>query len=565
MEKQNTIINLKSLFDLSEKLNSAFEEKFIFNSVLLSLMGKFAITKAAVFLPDNRTLKQLIIKGECNITKAEIFDVDSFQELDINNNKQRVFLKCGYRYVLPIRDSNNILALVFLGKKVTEKQLSEIEFEYAKLVSTIASIAINNTKNYDQVLKEKVKAEQKSQLLETLFSITKDFSLLLTKDKILNMLTYNLMGQLMVNRFAVILKDDNNNPEIITNRFDKEPSLSMLREITKLEKCATIAKLFELEKLDKNEYHFLNSIKAGVLSPMQVSGESKGWIVIGEKLNGEKFTDENLQFIEAISNTAITALENERLVEEEIRRKQLENEMNLALDIQKGLLPKQSPNLENYDIYGTSIPSRSVGGDYFDHIKFEENKYLILIADVSGKGLPAAMIMANLQSSLRLLAPMNLNLNKVVNSVSKLLFENTSSDKFVTMFIAILDTDKNELEYINAGHNPPLLLKNGELHEKLSAGGLILGLLEDDFNYESGKIKFEAGDLLFLYTDGITENKNSRDEEFGEERLQEYLESNYEKNSEGILKELIKEMKLFSYGSSQYDDITAIALKFHST
>lgn len=561
MDKQNTIINLRSLFDLSEKLNTAYEEKFIYNSVLLSLMGKLAITKAAVFVPESRMLKPLIIKGECDIIWAEHFELSELTILSEKEDLHKNFIKCGYKYALPINHSDKSLAIIFLGNKITGSELGDLDFQYSKLVSTIASIAISNTKNYDQVNREKVKAEQKSQLLETLFSITKDFSLLLTRDQILNMLTYNLMGQLMVNRFAVILQDDNSNPEIIANRFGKEPSLSMLRNVLKLTECITVEKLIEDNSITAEQQDFLHSINAGVLSPMQVSGESKGWLILGKKLNGKEFTDENLQFIEAIGNTAITALENERLIEEEIKRKQLENEMNLALEIQRDLLPKNAPKLEGYDLLGHTIPSRSVGGDYFDYIKIDEDRFLILVADVSGKGLPAAMIMANLQSSLRLLAPMDLDLNNVVNSVSKLLFQNTGSDKFVTMFVAIFDIKKSELEYINAGHNPAFLLKNGKLFEKLHSGGLILGLLEEDFNYEKCKIKLESNDLVFLYTDGVTENKNPKDEEYGEDRLQEYLEKNYESPSSEILEELIKELKLFSFGSSQYDDITALCLK----
>ncbi|MDC1067919.1 PP2C family protein-serine/threonine phosphatase [Candidatus Kapabacteria bacterium] len=563
MDQQNTIINLKSLFDLSEKLNSANEEKFIFNSVLLSIMGKLAITKAAVFVPESRLIKPFIIKGDCDIVWAELFDLAQFEELDKTNKYHANFINCGYKYAFPIRDNNVIFGIVFLGSKITKKELSDIEIQYGRLVTIIASIAINNTKNYQQLNKEKIKAEQKTQLLETLFSISKDFSLILSKEQIINMLTYSLMGQLVVNKFAIVLQDESNNPEIIANRFGKEPTLSMLKEIIKLEKCSTIEELTNDGKIDEQEIIFLESINAGVLSPMQVSGVSKGWLILGEKLNKESFTEENLQFIEAIGNTSIIALENERLVHQEIKKKQLEKEMNLALDIQKNLLPKNSPQIENYDIYGMSLPSRSVGGDYFDHIKIDDNRILLLIADVSGKGLPAAMIMANLQSSLRLLAPMDLDLNTIINSVSKLLFQNTSSDKFVTMFLGILDIKNHKITYSNAGHNPPYLIRNNKLESSLSAGGLILGLLENDIEYEVGELTLEKGDLLFLYTDGITENKDSKGEEYGEDRLQKYLESNSNLHSKELLDELVDILKIFSFGSSQYDDITGLALKYN--
>jgi sigma-B regulation protein RsbU (phosphoserine phosphatase) len=561
MEFANTIINLQSLFDLSEKLNTASEERFIFNSVLLSLMGKLTITKAAVFLPQDRMLKPYLIKGQCDILWAELFEINQLIELNLDEKLHRNFIKCGYKYAIPIKDSDELFCIIFLGQKISKAELSDVEFQYARLVSIIASISINNIKNYTNLRLEKTKAEQKSQLLETIFSISNDFNTILSKDKIINLLTYSLMGQLMVNRFAVVLNDSNQNPKIIANRFGKEPTVSMLKDLNKLKESITLEKLINNKLVSNEQEEFLKSINAGVLSPMQVSGESKGWLVLGEKLNGEKFTDDNLQFIVAISNTAVTALENARLVQEEIKKKQLESEMNLALDIQKNLLPKSSPTIKNYDIFGKSIPSRSVGGDYFDHIKIDNNRYLLLIADVSGKGLPAAMIMANLQSSLKLLAPMDLDLSKIVNSVSKLLFQNTSSDKFVTMFLGILNVSENTLTYTNAGHNPPYLVRDGEISKTLSEGGLILGLLDTDFEYQVEKINLEKGDLIFAFTDGITENKNSRNEEFGESGLEKFLEENFQKSSENLLNQLIDQLKIFSYGASQYDDITAISIK----
>lgn len=560
MEKDGKI-NLKSLFDLSEKLNSSSDIKFIFNSVLLSLMGKTAIGKGAVFIPEKRMLKPFIIKGECSIIWAEEFQINSITELEPSKPEHSNFCHCGYHLAIPIKSENSLFGIIFLGKKITGNELSEFEIEYIKLVSTIASIAINNSKNYSGVIQQKIKAEQKNQLLETLFSISKDFSLLLSKEKILQMLTYSLMGQLMVNKFGIILKDSDGSLEIIENRFYEEPSLSLLKRIERLESCESVEMLNESGALDNDEYNFLKKIGASVLSPMQVSGKSKGWLVLGNKLNGTKFTSENFQFIEAISNTAITALENERLVQEEIQKKQLENEMNLALEIQKGLLPKSVPTLENYDLFGISVPSRSVGGDYFDYLEIDEDRILMLIADVSGKGLPAAMIMANLQSGIRLLSPKKISLNEIVNSISKLLYHNTSADKFVTMFIGELNLKTNKLTYINAGHNPPYLLSNGIKTNELKKGGLILGLLEEDFPYETGEVQIESGDMLFLYTDGITENKNSTGEEYGEARLEEFLTKNHTKDSQNLLNDLINELKIFSYGSNQYDDITAINLK----
>jgi sigma-B regulation protein RsbU (phosphoserine phosphatase) len=274
-------------------------------------------------------------------------------------------------------------------------------------------------------------------------------------------------------------------------------------------------------------------------------------------MSKKELSDEDLLFIDYLGNTAIAALENERLFQEELKKKQLESELNLALEIQKGLFPSEAIEIENYSIYGRSIPSKQVGGDYYDHIQIDENRYFILIADVSGKGMPAAMIMANLQAALRVLVKLGLPLLDIIINLNHIVYSNTSQDKFVTFFGGILDTKKNTFEYINAGHNPPYLFRDGKVIN-LDKGGLFLGLMDGGFPYESEEIKLEDNDFIILYTDGITEAMNTKNEEFGDDNLIDICQKNTSRLE--LLDDIIEKVKLFSYGSSQYDDITMLAL-----
>ena len=202
-----------------------------------------------------------------------------------------------------------------------------------------------------------------------------------------------------------------------------------------------------------------DKLEVNVISPIYFKNKIRGAILIGKSMLKQDLNDEDKLFIEYIGNTAIAALENERLFQEEVKKKQLESELNLALDIQRGLFPSEPITLNSYSIDGKSLPSKQVGGDYYDHIKIDENRYFVLIADVSGKGMPAAMIMANLQAALRVLVKLDLPLLDIILNLNYIVFSNTSQDKFVTFFGGILNIKENTFEYINAGHNPPLLFK----------------------------------------------------------------------------------------------------------
>lgn len=550
-------LNLESLFDLSAKLNSSEDKRFILNSALLSIMGKLGITRAAVFLKDKDEFKLIIKKGDIKTVIIDSCYSSGFATID--KEKHPELLNDGFSYSICLSYRDNPSAILLIGKKLNGNEISQFEEQYCKLVSTIASLALQNAEHFGELVNQKLKAEKKSQLLETLFQISRDYSLLLTRDKIIQMTSYSLMGQLMINKFAIVIKSENGSPDLIYNRFDSKFSFDILKSLLDLKEIE-FSDDYSRNYLNQNDKDYLSNKNVKIISPMSIHGKVKGFFLIGPKLNSEKLNEDDIQFIEALGNTTIVALENERLVSEEIKKKQLENEMNLALEIQRGLFPNSPPKLNNYDIYGLSIPSKQVGGDYYDHIRIDDNQIFLLIADVSGKGIPAAMIMANIQSTLRLLVPMKMELEEILLKINKIVYENTSSDKFVTFFGGILNLKNNSFEYINAGHNPPYLFRDNKFIE-LREGGLILGLMDSGISYEKGNINIQENDSLILFTDGITEALNEENEEYGESRLKEFITENHEKDSETFSNELVDEIKKFSFGSGQYDDITLINLK----
>lgn len=246
-----------------------------------------------------------------------------------------------------------------------------------------------------------------------------------------------------------------------------------------------------------------------------------------------------------------------RMLEEVKEKERMEAELEAAKAIQMKLLPENVPKLPGFDVSATSLPAKQVGGDYYDFLALPDNQAGFAVGDVSGKGMPAALLMANLQASLRTLAGQDLTPEELVKRLNKVLHGNTAPQMFATFFFASLDTGKGKLSYVNAGHNYPILCGNGRL-EYLSRGGLLLGV-EPDEEYEGGEVTLDSGELVALYSDGITEATDGSGQEFGEARLVQLLKDCGSDKADTILVNIMREVEAFC-GLPQ-DDITLMIIK----
>lgn len=547
----SNIINLESLLDLSARLNETDNEDFILNSAILSLMGKLRIFRACAFIESDGLLLPKVCKGKSKLEPIESFDIDSIKIL----NNETFAGSNDIKYILPIKYKDKMIGIIALGNRLSDSELSEEEKNYAKLVSQIVANAIQNARNHHSLIEEKQKTESRNQLLSTLFELARDFSSLLSRNQILKMLSLHLMGQLMINKYAVFLINQDAKFELIINKFDEsleccELDFDDISPIVKniVDSCCPI----EL----KNRFP-----EAEIISPMIVQGSTRGLLLVGKSLTGKVFNDLDFQFISSLGNTAISALENDRLFQEEIEKKKIEGELELALEIQRNLLPNTIPEIDGFDINGASIPSRHVGGDYFDFIKLNSTQTLIAIADVSGKGMPAALLMANVQAALRVLTPLNLPLTELVLKLNDIVYLNTSPDRFVTFFCGILDSNDSSFKFINAGHNYPIFLRSNNEVIQLKDGGIILGILDIPIPYEIGEINFNIGDALLMYTDGFSEAQDIHGKEYGEESLTEFFIANKQLSSTDFMMEMVNEIKNYSDGFYQNDDLTLVVIK----
>jgi sigma-B regulation protein RsbU (phosphoserine phosphatase) len=253
-----------------------------------------------------------------------------------------------------------------------------------------------------------------------------------------------------------------------------------------------------------------------------------------------------------------TAAEKEKYRRELERR---EYEAETARGIQQSFLPESPPQMEGFELAALSLPVWEVGGDFYDFIPISEDKWGVVIADVSGKGIPAALFMALSRTLVRANATGNPTVCEAIQRANHLILQDSRSGMFVTLFYAVLDSKKRCLNYVNAGHNPPLLLKRGAGSAVLlEAKGIALGVL-DNISLEERELQLESNDTVILYTDGVTEAINTEEEQFGQDRLVETIRRSIHLPVCDLIDRIEKEVATFSQGQPQFDDFTLVGLK----
>ncbi|MFI5211737.1 MAG: GAF domain-containing SpoIIE family protein phosphatase, partial [Ignavibacteria bacterium] len=312
--------------------------------------------------------------------------------------------------------------------------------------------------------------------------------------------------------------------------------------------------------VDENEIEWIRKNDIAVTIPMISQGELVGVLNLGKKQNEEDFSSDDLDFLTQASNQTALALQNLSLQSYYIDKKRMDKELEMARNIQRRLMPQEVPQIEGLDVYGEVRPCFEVAGDYYDIITNEEGYTFLVIADVSGKGAGAAMIMANLQASIRVGLEITEDFPAFISRINNHIYKNTSSSEFITFFIAAWEPAKKLLHYINAGHNPPLLADiNGNIIT-LDATGLILGVLPNQ-NYERKTITLEEGSVLAIYTDGLEEAMNPENEMFGQERIIKVLIESKNGSSKEIVKTIQDRTIEFCQGKPLHDDLTMIVVK----
>lgn len=563
-------LDLHSLIEFSNLINSNLDEDFILNYILLSIMGRMMISRGMMLMkstPDSNDNKfiaksskglQSGLQGsvlEINFPEVSIFSLSDFKSPPeiFADNKLFRFFKIFYK--------DKLLGVLCLGNKIDGKEFDNNEKIFIETVLNISSTSIENSLKFIEINKLNKDLNNKVTKLNSLFELSNIFySNFENKDNIIKLLNYTLLGNYGIRNLIIFSKYRSKDYFVLSKTKNFKISdidsevLESLREYLLLTGNTGIEMFDEL---------FNQGLKLAI--PIFKNDNKPETVVfLGNKLNGSIFTRNDIDFLTSLVNLSVISIENSILFKEHLEKLSLENELKIAREIQNALLPIKIAQPCNYSISAINKPALHIGGDYFDIIKLTDNKYAIVIADVSGKGTPAALLMSSIQSSVRSYIKIfneDIDIAYVTKKINELIYDNTTPEKFITFFWGILDSEKNIFRYVNAGHNYPMLFrKNGNL-EYLEKGGMIIGVFLDDVEYESGEVHVDVDDVLVFYTDGINEAKNSENDEYEMKRFINVIKNNIGLTSDKITEKILEDVDKFSSGEIQYDDQTLIIIK----
>ena len=304
----------------------------------------------------------------------------------------------------------------------------------------------------------------------------------------------------------------------------------------------------------------LQGVRSVLAVPLGVGANVFGIIYADSPLSDARFTEDHLKVLTTLSSVAAIRVENARLTEEQMERERLEREQQVASEIQQRFLPAAAPHIEGYELQGISFPCYEIGGDYYDFIQREDGNMVVALGDVSGKGTAAALLMSSLHAAIHAQADANDSIVSTIQAVNKYLTESIPPNRFVTLFYAELNPELGRLTFLNAGHNPPLIVHAGGTMEQLASGGLPLGIMADA-EFREGRTQLLPGDVLVIYSDGVSEAVNPTGEEFGPTRLYEVVARNLDASASGIRDRIESALTKFCQGTPAADDITLVIVK----
>lgn len=397
--------------------------------------------------------------------------------------------------------------------------------------------------------------ERKELQLNALLEITQSINNNVPEDSLYKIFNFTLRSNLNIKKLALFVFDEVWNCKV---NFGTQRNFNKLKLDDRFTLIKNVHRMDEFEECEFHEFDLVIPVahKTDTLALVFVGG-------LNNNVNNER--DDSIKFIQALSNIIIVAIENKKLVRKQLTQEAFRKELEIASDVQQFLFPERLPYTELLKMEASYLPHDLVGGDYYDYIPINKNQFLICVADVSGKGIPAALMMSNFQASLRTLLRQTPNLKEIVEALNYQVMENTKGEKFITFFGAIYDISLKTMVYVNAGHNAPILIDKKKGIRLLEEGSTVLGAMNPLPFMNEGFITDLDDFTLFAYTDGLTETVNEDNVEFGMQSLLDYFEKNSGKDIRTIHQDIIVALDGFKGKNAYRDDITMLTCRVEQT
>ncbi len=559
--------DFRSLFEFSAIINSSTDLTFILGHLLLTVMGKLLSLRGIVLLGSEeegfrvqnvRGLGQELLGSAVTmknvprgIVRADTADARKYPWL-------RRFRAQGIQTLVPMTEGERIVGMVGFSPSAHGRPLTPEQKEYLMSLANIAATSVVRATAYARVDAANRELSRKIQELNTLFELSKELNAVLDPERMVKLLMFSVMGQIGAQKCFLSLLRDGRLVHALT-RIDGEIPEGLFPYLAGLRESRTVSAMDRAA--DRVARRHLEGLGIQAVIPLMARNELKGVFGVGARMNGVPYGQADLDFLSSLGNLAVIALENTRLFRDALEKQKMEDELVIAREIQKGLLPADLPDLPGYELSAVNISSRQVGGDYYDVIPLTGGRWVMAIGDVSGKGTPASLLMASLQASIRALVPLGLSLSELTGRVNDLMTQNTTQGRFVTFFWGILEPETGRFTYVNAGHNPPMLCRKDGAVERLEEGGLILGVMRTRNPYQEGSVTIGKGDTVCLFTDGVSEAMNPGGVEFGEGRIDEILRRARATPVPALRCSIVDAVTAWSGTGPQTDDITLVIFR----
>jgi len=557
---RNERYDLRSLFETSRILGASLDLDFVLRNLLLTAMGKLLVTRGMVILSESEKAhyRVAVVKGLPSVKEGEtlVIQYDDAQEMLVASEVPPTLQTQGIVLVLSIHYREQRIGLVALGQKATRRPFDKAELEFIQSLVHMSAASVHNSMMVAELRDINRDLDYRVQQLNTLFDLSQEFGATPSRSRVARLFSLALMGQMMVAKHVFFLKRSAPFFEIISIKGVPAPHFA-----PKFFEAISGPTSVEDSQGPSGVRDTLKQHGLVLALPLKQQDKVVGILCLGPKITGKNYQAAEREFLYSLGNLAVVSIQNTDLVEERIEKERLAEELRLAREIQQSLLPNTLPHIPGIQVATMALPSREVGGDYLDVLALKGRRIHIIIADVTGKGMPAALLMSSIHACTHVMLPMHVSLEEAVSHINRVIYKNTPPDKFITAFSAIYHADSHELEYVNAGHEPPLLVRADGTIVPLEIGGPLLGILPS-LPYEKARVQLKPDDLLVMFTDGVTEAMGSAKEEYTDERLQKIVQENRNRNAQELLDLVQKDVESFT-GPVDFrsDDRTMVILK----
>jgi len=551
---------LISLLDLTTTLGSTLSGSEILDAALLIVMGELQVSRGGLYVAEGEGCFRLRSARGIPAGQKELVAYAMPPETPGEIEPGTDFAAAGLSLVCPVRKAGRTIALLALGPRAEGQPFGREERGFLESLAACAATPIENGLIYEELRRVNRSLSVKVFQLHTLFDIGRELTASLDEDAIERLVVTTVMGHFLASRAALFRLRGDGTLELAQARgLRSEETLHALQEPGRAREALAAGPSGVADLPPGPLREMLQGARFALAVPIAAGERASGLLLVGERPGGRSYGEEEIDFAAALARQAQAALEGARLHRVRLEKERQDRELQIARQIQQSLFPRALPTVAGFELAALSRSCQEVGGDYYDFIPLEGGRLAIVIADVSGKGTPASIMMASVHASLQAMAG-TAHPTRMLQRLNRFLYENTQTSRYVTLFYGELDPGRRSLEYVNAGHVPPYLLRADGCHERLRVGGPVIGLLEQ-VAPEAASVSFARGDLLAVVTDGVTEAMDPAGDEFGDAHVTPALAAGAADGAQAALASLVARVDAWTGAAGCTDDLTILTLR----